>query len=218
MRLFYDPLSTTSRAVLLFALDAGLELDLVHVGLAQGEQYGEAFQALNPNRRVPVLEEDGFVLTECSAILKHLAEGTDAYPAERRARSRINERMDWFNTGFAFDAGYCLAYPVLMPHLQAANAEVQAALTLRARQGTEGWLAVLDRHWLGPSAFVCGPGISVADYLGAVYVSLLDTVGFDLAPYPNVARWMQAMRRRPGWPEAFAAFDGLLSGLARQTA
>lgn len=215
MRLYYDPASTTSRPVTHFAADAGLDLELVYVSLANGEHHGDAFRRLNPNAQVPVLEDDGFILTECSAILKHLAEaaGSPAYPTERRARARVNERMDWFNTGFYRDAAYGLAYPALMPHLRAATPEQQAAASHRARMATARWLEILDRDLLGDRPFACGDAITLADYLGGSYVSLLEVVDYDFAAHPNVRRWLDRLRQQTRWEETYAAFDGLLSAL-----
>lgn len=215
MRLFYDPASTTSRAVTLFAAEAGIALDLVYVDLAHGEHHATDFAALNPNLQVPVLDDDGFVLTECAAILRYLADqaGSPAYPADRKARAMVDARLDWFNTGFARDAAYGLVYPVLLPDMRLTQAEAAAQLAHRARQKTETWLAVLDRHWIGERGFVAGDRISIADYLGVAYVSLLEIVGFDLTPYPAVSRWMAAMRRLQHWDECYAAYDGLLSAV-----
>jgi len=43
-----------------------------------GEQYQPAFTTINPNSAVPVLEDGTFRLTECSAILKYLADLIDS--------------------------------------------------------------------------------------------------------------------------------------------
>lgn len=218
MRLHHDPASTTSRPVAHFAADAGIDLELVYVSLANGEHHAEAFRGLNPNTQVPVLEDEGFVLTEASAILKYLAEGvgSPAYPAERQARARVNERMDWFNTGFYRDAAYGLVYPELMPHLRQPTPEQQAAASHRARMATARWLEILDRDLLGDRPFVCGETITLADYLGGSYVSLLQLVGYDFAAHQNVRHWLERLRRQTRWDETYAAFDGLLSALRPQ--
>jgi glutathione S-transferase len=41
--------------------------------LGRGDQRAPAYVALNPNRRMPTLEDDGFVLWEANAILFYLA-------------------------------------------------------------------------------------------------------------------------------------------------
>lgn len=220
MKLHYDPASTTSRAVTLFVAEEGIDLDLVYVGLAQGEHHAEAFARLNPNRQVPVLEIEDLVLTESAAILRYLASRTRsaAYPEDLQKRAVVDARLDWFNTSFARDAAYGLAYPVLMPNLLPAQAEAAAQATHRARQQTERWLEVLDRHWLGDNAFVAGPEMTIADYFGAAYVSLLDLVDLDCSPYPAIRGWIDRMQRLPHWQECYAAFHGLVAAIRSQRA
>jgi glutathione S-transferase len=108
MKLYYHPVSTTCRPVMLFAAESGIALDFQLVDLFKGEHLQEPFCAINPSRCVPVLEDGDFRLTESSAILKYLADTvkSPAYPSDLRQRACVNERMDWFNTGFYRDFGY----------------------------------------------------------------------------------------------------------------
>src|SRR6185369_14696137 len=105
MKLYYHPVSTTSRPIVLFAAESSVPLDYQVVDLFSGEQYKPEYSAVNPSHQVPVLEDGDFRLTESSAILKYLAEKTrsPAYPSDLRKRARVNERMDWLNTGFYRD-------------------------------------------------------------------------------------------------------------------
>ena len=48
----------------------GIKLDLVLVDLAKAEQNAPEFLELNPNQRIPVLEDEGFVLAESYAIMQ----------------------------------------------------------------------------------------------------------------------------------------------------
>ena len=92
MKLYYHPISTTCRPIMLLAGEAGIELDYQLVDLFTGAQYQPDFEAVNPCHQVPVLDDAGFRLTESSAILKYLADkkGLASYPAEARQRARIN--------------------------------------------------------------------------------------------------------------------------------
>jgi glutathione S-transferase len=217
MRLFHDPASTTSRVVTLFIADEGLDVDPVHVSLSLGEHLTEDFLGLNPNGQVPVLLDGELVLTESLAILRYLAEGSGsrAWPAEAKRRALVEARLAWFATGFARDVGL-LVYPQILPQMAPPSAEVGRFLARHGRQAVERWLTVLDRDWIGERAFVCGEAITLADYLGIAHVTLLEAIAFDFTPWPNVRRWVAAMKQRPGWPEANAAFDGLLAALAAQ--
>src|SRR5215831_15684913 len=100
MKLYYHPVSTTSRPIVLFANESGIDLDYQIVDLFTGAQYQPDYAAINPSSQVPVLEDGDFRLTESSAILKYLADKivSPAYPTDLRKRARVNERMDWLNT------------------------------------------------------------------------------------------------------------------------
>jgi len=91
MKLYYHPASTVSRMVMLFAAEEGIALDYEVVDLMSGAHHQPAYKAVNPNALVPVLDDDGFVLTESAAILRYLAgkTGSRAYPADLKARARV---------------------------------------------------------------------------------------------------------------------------------
>ena len=93
MRLFISPYSFNARRAVLAALELAAPVDLVTVDLAKGEQKSKDFLAMNPNGRVPVLDDAGFYLTESHAIMQYLADktpGQTLYPAELRARADVN--------------------------------------------------------------------------------------------------------------------------------
>ena len=209
MKLYHHPVSTTSRGVVLFAADNGIYLDYEVVDLLTGAQYKPEYAAINPSCQVPVLEDDGFRLTESSAILKYLAEktGSAAYPADRRQRARVNERMDWLNTGFYRDFGYGFVYPQIFPFMRRADDKVQQATVEWGRDKSRRWLEVLDRDLIGAgNAYLCGNDITLADYLGAPMVALGDAIRCDFAAYPNVRRWMNTMKSRPNWAKVNEAY------------
>lgn len=207
MKLYYDPVSTVCRPILLFLADHRLPVELVHVDLATWQNRTDWFAAVNPNRTVPALVDGAFRITESATILRYLAglAGSPTYPAEARARAAVDEAIDWFNTGFYRDHGYGLVYPQILPHYSALGSDTALAFH---RDRAAARLAVLDRHMIGERAFVAGDEISLADYFGASLVTMGDMIGYDLSPYPNVRRWLEAMAARPGWAEANAAFYG----------
>jgi len=73
MKLYMHPVSMTSRPVRLFIADSKIDCDQQLVDVMTGEHLQAPYEAINPNRLVPVLEDGDFRLTESSAILKYLA-------------------------------------------------------------------------------------------------------------------------------------------------
>lgn len=212
MKIYYHPISTTSRMVALFAEESGLKADFQVVDLFTGEHTQPAYLALNPSGMVPMLEDGDFRLTESSAILKYVAEktGSAAYPADLRKRAKINEMMDWLNTQFYRDFGYGLVYPQLFPNLRRPSDELQAGTIAWGKDKAKGWLKILDEKLIGPrNAYLCGNEITIADYFGAPMLTVGELIRCDFSAYPNITRWLANMKARPSWAKVNKAFHDL---------
>lgn len=216
MRLYYHPASTTSRIVQMFAMDQGIALEYKLVDLFTGEHLGPDFSKINPNCLVPVLEDDDFRLTECSAIVKYLADkaGSGAYPKDLRERARVNEMMDWFNANIYKDFAYGLIYPQTFPHHVRPSETVQAGTLEWGKQKTRSWLKILDESLIGPNkAYLCGDQITLADYMGAEMIALGGLIRCSYAAYPNIERWLRNMKALKCWPQVHETIDGFAASL-----
>lgn len=215
MKLHSHPASTASRPIMLFCAEAKIPYEPVIVDLMTGEHMKEPFLKLNPSHMVPVLEDGDFVLTESSAILKYLADKFDspAYPKDLKKRARVNERMDWVNANFYREFAYHLVYPQVFPH-HVRTPDVAHTATLEwGKEKTEHWLEIFDKHILGSSKYLCGDEITIADYFAAGVLSCGVLIGVSFSKYPNVDRWMKAMRALPSWSKVNEAIDGFAASL-----
>lgn len=216
MKIYYHPVSTTSRALMLFVAEEKLPVEFQLVDLMKGEHYQPEFLAINPNRLVPVLEDGAFRLTESSAILKYLAERYDssAYPKELRARARVNELMDWTNTQLCRDLAYGLVYPQIFPTHKRPSDEQQKGTLAWGKERAKAWLTVLDQNIIGPkSRYLSGEPITLADYFGASFVSLAEFIRCDFKAYPNVNRWYSGMRSLGSWNKVQDVFYGFAASM-----
>jgi glutathione S-transferase len=211
MKLYMHPVSTGVRPVILMIAENGIACEEELVDITTGAHHQEPYASLNPSRLVPMLDDDGFRLTESSAILKYLADKYDlaCYPKDLKKRARVNEMMDWLNTQFYRDFGYGLVYPQLFPHHKRRSDEAHAGAIDWGQQGARKWLQVLNDHWIGPSnAYLCGNELTIADYFGAGIVSIGELIGCDFAAYSNVQRWLGNMRKLKSWDQVNATFNG----------
>ncbi len=219
MKLYMHPVSMTCRPVRLFIAESKIPVEEVFVDLMTGAHLQPAYSGVNPNCLVPMIEDDGFRLTESSAILKYLADkvGSPAYPKDLKERAKVNEIMDWINTNFYREWGYNLCYPQLFPHLKRRSDEAQSATLEFGKENAKRWLKVLDEHWIGPNnTYLCGDKLTIADYFGAGIVTLGEIIGVDFAPYPNVKRWLDTMKKLPNWASVNEAFYGLREAVKGQ--
>lgn len=216
MKLYYHPASTTSRIVMLFAAEEGIALDYQLVDLMTGEHLKAEYKALNPNCLVPMLDDDGFRLTESGAIIRYLASlsGSAAYPTELKARARVDEMLQWFYSNYYKDLGYGLVYPQVFPHHCRPNEATQAGTIDWGKRQAMHWLDILDQNLIGPDKpFLCGDRVTLADYAGVEMVALGELVHCTYQDYPNVRRWLANMKALPHWAEVHKVVDGFAASL-----
>jgi glutathione S-transferase len=206
-------------SVRLFIAESGIRVDEQLVDVMTGEHLKPPYAALNPNSLVPMLVDGDLRLTESSAILKYLADKIDspAYPKDLKKRAKIDEMMDWLNTQFYRDWAYGLCYPQLFPHHKRRSDEAHAGAIAWGKQNSKKWLQLLNDHWIGPrNRYLCGNEITIADYFGSGLVSLGEVVHTDFNKYPNVARWLGAMKRLKSWDRVNEVFTGLVNSTKGQ--
>ncbi len=215
MKIYYHPVSTTSRPLMLFAQENNLPIDFQVVDLMKGEHYQPEYVAINPNRLVPVLEDGDFRLTESSAILKYLAEktGSSAYPKDIKQRAHVNEMMDWINTQLCRDFAYGVVYPQIFPTHKRPSDEQHKGNIAWNKERAKAWFKVLDENILAKSKYLCGGEMTIADYYGAAFVSLAEFIRCDLKAYPNLNRWYESMKKLKSWSKVHEVFYGFAGSM-----
>lgn len=216
LTLYMNPVSTACRPVMLFIAEKALPVTERVLDMMKGEHKGEAFLAINPNGQVPALEDGDFRMTESSAILKYLAARFNCaeYPTNLEQRAKIDAAMDWFNTAFYREFGYGLLYPQLFPHHKRPGDEFQNGVIAWGKEKTKAALSILDKHILGAgNDYVANNTISIADYFGAGIMSAGELIGCTYGEYPNVCRWLGAMKRLPSWNRVHEVMRGFAGSL-----
>ena len=200
MRLYYHPVSSNSRRVLLTAHHLGLDLDLVAVDLPGGEQKTHDYLRLNPNGKVPLLVEDGFRLWESHAIMQYLADKSpeqDIYPEEISARADVNRWLFWSACHFAPAAGLIIRERVsksLIGGLGAPDpqeiARGEALLPAVAR--------VLDRH-LADKHWIAQDRLTLADFAVAAPLMHLSAARLPVTGFDSLLAWFARVRSLDAW-------------------
>jgi glutathione S-transferase len=215
MKIYYHPVSTTSRPLMLYAQENGLDVEFKMIDLMKGEHYQPEYVAINPNRLVPVLEDGDFRLTESSAILKYLADktGSPAYPKDLKQRAKVNEMMDWINTQLCRDFAYGVVYPQIFPtHKRPTDEQHKGTITWN-QERAKNWFKVLDHDILAKRKYLCGDQMTIADYYGAAFVSLAEFIRCDLKQYPNINRWYESMKKLKSWNKVHEIFYGFAGSM-----
>jgi GSH-dependent disulfide-bond oxidoreductase len=195
---FATPISLKA-AIALEELELAYELK--PVDLRKGDQRGDAFRAMNPNGKVPVLVDGDLILSESAAILVHLAERSgQLLPAEPVARARVFEQL------FFHASGVSPAF--LQAFLIAIAEEPDELARARALAEVNRVLGVLDRL-LTRHEHVAGPEYSIADIAHYGWLWRHQAISAALDRFPDVNRWFAQMSARPAVQAATARITAL---------
>ena len=199
MRLYYNPRSSNSRRAVMTALHLNAPVERVLVDLVKSEQRQPPFLKLNPAGRVPVLEDDGFVLPESHAIMLYLTDktpGQSLYPADSRARAEVNRWLFWCSHHF-MPAISVLNWENMVKGLVGLGAPDPGELKRGERLVTET-ASLLDAH-LANREWVAGPGLTLADF--SIAAPLMSTVPAKLpvTHYANLQAWFARVQALDAW-------------------
>src|SRR6201993_1771694 len=98
MRLYLFPPSSRALGVVALKNHLAIDCELRSIDLGRGDQLAPEYVAMNPNRKMPTLEDDGFVLWEANAILFYLASKRPergVWPAALRGQADVLRWLAW---------------------------------------------------------------------------------------------------------------------------
>ncbi|XP_043924324.1 glutathione S-transferase theta-1-like [Protopterus annectens] len=201
LQVYVDRLSQPSRAVLIFLRVNNISHTEIPVALRRGEQKTPEFTKLNPMQKVPVIVENGFVLTESDAILKYLAtkEGIPDhwYPCEPQHRAKVDEYTAWHHTNTRIHAAKVFIHEVLLPRMTGQPTDQKKLASLIA--SLDGTLDKLETMFLKDQAFLCGHDITLADLLAICELTQLLASGHDaLKNRPKLLAWQNRVKSALG--------------------
>lgn len=215
MKLYADPISTSSRPVTFMAAHASILLEIEPVSLRLGGTRTPEFLGVNPYGKIPVLVDDDFILTESAAILRYLATraAPQLYPVEARTRARIDESLNWFGTDLYTALAVMMVYPRILPG--AFSPTTIAELAAFAEPQVRRILDVLDLRLSGQQ-HVAGPDLSIADFQALSFLTVSELIAFDCSPWPSITRWIGRMQGLVGWSVSYAGFNGFVAARRAQ--
>ena len=178
--------------ILLLAAHAGLTLERVEVDIFKGESRTAGFLARNVAGRVPVLTlDDGTSLAESNAILYHLAQDTDFWPAGPLDRTDVLRWMFFEQNNVECAIGTARKWKKL-----GLDKERPDAFAHRMEASLDG-LSTLDAH-LARRDWVAADRFTIADMALYGYVSVAPEAGIDLSDFPAVTAWLARLEALPG--------------------
>jgi glutathione S-transferase len=179
--------------------ELGLPYERIDAGGAFGIVDTPEYRRLNPNGRVPTIEDDGFVLWESNAIVRYLAAKhaqAGLCPADDRVRADADRWMDWQATGFSPAMRDAFWQLVRTPQDQRDHAAIE-----RSARECEDYAAILDAH-LQRREFVAGATFTIGDIAAGASAHRWLHLPIGRIPRPALRRWYDRVASRPGARQA----------------
>uniref|UniRef100_A0A336LA08 glutathione transferase n=1 Tax=Culicoides sonorensis TaxID=179676 RepID=A0A336LA08_CULSO len=195
VKLYYYYRSPPSRAVLLLIKYLEIEHEIIEVDLFKGQHMEDWFLEINPRHQVPVLDDNGFIITESKAILCYLANsrmpGSSLYSLTPKKRAIVDSRL------------YFDATTVFARVLATVKSVVFEDATEVSEKVKDDILDVLNycNGILKESTWIAGDELSIADFAIVSTLAALFFMGINIEDYPEINRWYEQCKGLPGFDE-----------------
>jgi glutathione S-transferase len=203
---------TCARVPLIALEEIGEPFETRLVAFMAGEHRKPDFLARNPAGKVPLLETDGEVLAQNTAILTYLARHHPEaqllpYAGEPLADAKLLARLVWFSADL-----HPLVTRIRMPQFFCDLDGGPERVRELGCAGMAFQLAPIERA-LGEAPWVLGADWSLLDaYLFWIWFRIAGA-GFDAAPFPNIVSHHERIQDRPAVQRALARENAALEEL-----
>jgi len=187
--------------------ELGLPYTIKPINIGKGEQFAPDFLAIAPNNRIPAIVDHApagggspVSLFESGAILLYLAEKTGQLLAsDLRGRTETLQWLFWQMGGLGPMAGQNHHFNIYAPE------KIPYAINRYVNE-TGRLYGVMNKR-LADRAYLAGDEYGIADIASYPWIVPHERQGQNLADFPHLQRWFQAIRARPATERAYALVD-----------
>ncbi len=160
--------------------------------------FTDDYLAMNPNRVVPTIDDDGFILWESNACLRYLAEKYGRgglWPEDPHVRADADRWMDWQTATF-----WPALRPVFHQMIRTPPEDQDPKLIANGIAAAGEISAVLDAA-LADRPFVAGDSLTMGDIPIGGVIYRWYALDIDRPERPNIRAWYERLQERPGFAE-----------------
>jgi GST-like protein len=202
IKFYFSPTPNPMKVALLLA-EADLPFVLVPVDTMKGEQHKAEFRNINPNGKVPAIDDDGMIIFDSNAILLYLAEKTGRFLGKPDQRGELLSWLMFIASGLGPYSGQAV-------HFQRFASENVPYAINRYRREAERHYKVLDDR-LNGREFLVGGNYTIADMAAWGWIDrVVPVLGEgEIENYPNLKRWFDKVEARPAVARARETGNGV---------
>ncbi len=200
MKLYYSE-TLNPRKACAAAKYLNAPVEFVRVDLTKGEHRQPSYLAINPNGKVPALEDGDNRIWESNAIMGYLAQaaGSDIWPRDAR-QIEVLRWLSWDAQHFSRHAS-TLYFEYIIKPIFALGPPNEAA-TKEATGYVLQYGHILNEHLRG-RAYLLGDVLTIADFAVAVTLPYAERAHIPIKEFPEVQRWHGRLNELAAWREPF---------------
>lgn len=176
--------------------ELGLDHERIDAGGVHGITDTPKYLAMNPNGRVPTIDDDGFVLWESNAIVRYLAAkhgmGT-LCPANPQCHARADRWMEWQSATVG-----AVMRPLIITMFRTNSKDRDRDTVTRQMAEAGRYWAMLDAHLTGRD-YVAGRTLTMGDIPLGAYAWRWFSVDADRPRLIGLENWYARLRERPAY-------------------
>ncbi|MDD3374194.1 MAG: glutathione S-transferase family protein [Candidatus Omnitrophica bacterium] len=204
LKIYGGDLSSFCNKVRLAANAMGIEYEYIKINFKDKQHKTPEFLKMHPAGKIPVIDDDGFIVFESNAIIKYLAEknNSDLYPEDIKKKAEVDQWIDFcsFHVGSAMDK--ILFNKVFAPRIKVPVDEraIQDGYMFLNR-----YLPVIEEQ-LGKNKFLAGSQATLADINLLAILDPCEVADIDLLPYDNLSRWREMLKRQDFYTKCYKEY------------
>jgi glutathione S-transferase len=189
-----------------------LDCELQPIDLGRGDQLTSQYFALNPNKKMPTLEDDGFVLWESNAILFYMAvkrPHTGLWPSDLKAQADVLRWLAWECAHWDAESCGMVAYEKASKAVLGLGPP-DPAFIARGEQNFYRFAAVLNNSLRG-KAWLVADQLTIADFSIGAWIPSAERMELPVGKFTEILRWYKGLAALPAWRDAVAAKDAAMA-------
>ena len=200
MKLYVLPPSPRAFKVIALKNHLGIECEIHLVDLGKGDQLTPEYIAMNPNKKMPVLEDDGFVLWESNAILFYLASKeprSGLWPSNPKHQADVLRWLAWESAHFDAESCGMVGFEKISKGVLGLGA-ADHAFIVRGEENFARFAAVLNESLKGRN-WMTGADLTIADFSVGAWIPAAERLELPVREFSEIARWYDGLASLPAW-------------------
>lgn len=214
LKIYGADLSTPANKVRFVANCLGLKYEYIRVNLKEKENRKPEFLKLNSTGKVPVIDDDGFVLFESGAIIKYLADKNQSalYPKDLKQRAIVDQWMDFVSLHINAAMIRVVFNRLFAPLMKM---EVDERSLKDGLNFLNQFLPVVNEQ-LSRHTYLTGSALTLADFNLLTSLDPAEASSIDLSSYPKLTKWREELKKNDFYTKCHKEYGENLKAMAGQ--